>query len=148
MITSQISVEQIEAQHIKETIKIHTYNLSTTIATIDVVANMAHQIIQEMCTDTTHEQYLELIWSSLLEAQVHSVTSQTTPGKKSFVKLPISTTGSSFKPLTFQIDTAATCNTISDNVLRSNLLDAKIVRSPYLLFRTETPNQYSTTGPS
>jgi hypothetical protein len=78
-------VEQIEAQHIKETIKIHTYKLSTTIGTIDIVANMAHQIIQEMCTDTTHGQYLERSLNEelcLLEAGLHSITSQTTPEKR------------------------------------------------------------------
>ncbi|EDO39776.1 predicted protein [Nematostella vectensis] len=72
-----------------------------------------------------------------LEAQVHNIDTDSpskSPRKRYFTTLPLSTTGSSFKPVKFQIDTAATCNTMFYNTLQSVLPDAEIKRPPYLLY--------------
>jgi hypothetical protein len=46
----------------------------------------------------------------------------------------MSSTGSKFTSVKFQIDTAATCNTISENMLATLQPRAAVVHSPYLLF--------------
>jgi len=48
---------------------------------------------------------------------VHSVTSEK-PAKRYFVQLPVSSTGASFTHMKFQIDTAATCNTVAQHMLK------------------------------
>ena len=52
-----------------------------------------------------------------LEAQVHSVAASS-QAKRYFTTLALSTTGSAFTQVMFQIDTAATCNTMSLSTLR------------------------------
>ena len=68
-----------------------------------------------------------------LEAQVHSVAASS-QAKRYFTTLALSTTGSAFTQVLFQIDTAATCNTMSLSTLRSFLPDADLKRSPYRLY--------------
>ena len=63
---------------------------------------------------------------------MHSIAANSQP-KRYFTNLSLSATGSAFAQVKFQIDTAATCNTISLSTLRSLLPDAEIKRSPYLL---------------
>jgi hypothetical protein len=68
-----------------------------------------------------------------LETQeVHTITG-TSSGKRYFVNLPMSTTGQNFTTLKFQIDTAATCNTISAQTLTTILPEVELKKSPYLL---------------
>ena len=72
-----------------------------------------------------------------LEAQVHNIDTESNtgrPGKRFYAYLPLSVTGSSFKQVQFQIDTAATCNTMAYKTLQSVLPEAEIKRSPYLLY--------------
>ena len=68
-----------------------------------------------------------------MEAQVHSVAASS-QGKRYFTTLALSTTGSAFTQVKFQMDTAATCNTMSLSTLRSFLPDADLKRSPYHLY--------------
>ena len=68
-----------------------------------------------------------------LEAQVHSITGSS-QAKKYFRTPSLSTSGSTFTQVKFQIDTAATCNTMSLSTLRSLLPDAELKRSPYRLY--------------
>ena len=68
-----------------------------------------------------------------LEAQVRSVAASS-QAKQYFTTLALFTTGSAFTQVKFQIDTAATCNTMSDNTLGSFLPDADLKRSPYRLY--------------
>ena len=58
-----------------------------------------------------------------------------TPQKKRkyFVKLPLSAAGSHFQPITLQIDTTASCNTLSHSTLTSLDQDNQMSKSPYLL---------------
>ena len=70
-----------------------------------------------------------------LDAGVHNLNAATQPrsqAKRYFTTLSLSTTGSTFQQAKFQIDAAATCNTMSHTTLRSLLPDAQINRSPYL----------------
>ena len=70
-----------------------------------------------------------------LEPKPNETVSSNT-GKKYFVNLPInmSDTGSYFTSIRFQIDTAATCKTISNKTLSELLPNTKVTHSPYLLF--------------
>ena len=68
-----------------------------------------------------------------LEAQVHSIAA-CSQAKRYFTTLSLSVTGSTFTQVKFQIDTAATCNTMSINTLRSLLPNAELKRSPYRLY--------------
>ena len=78
------------------------------------------------------EQYNEQCYT--LEAeQVHNVNTER-PGKRYFANLSVSETGSKFKNVKFQIDTAATCNTISEATLKTLLPDTKIQKSSHLLY--------------
>jgi len=63
---------------------------------------------------------------------VHSVTSEK-PAKRYFVQLPVSSTGASFTRMKFQIDTAATCNTIAQHMLKKLYPEPRMTQSPYLL---------------
>ena len=54
-------------------------------------------------------------------------------GDKYFSTLPCSSTGNKFTNLKFQIDSAATCNTISHEVVQKHFPDIKIQISCYLL---------------
>ena len=67
-----------------------------------------------------------------LEAQVHSIAT-IEKAKRYFTNLSLSAAGHTFMPVKFQIDTAATCNTMSASTLRSLFPDAEITRSPYRL---------------
>ena len=66
----------------------------------------------------------------------HTYTASPPPARKRrfFATVSLFTTGSAFTQVEFQIDTAATCNTLSLNALRSLLPDAKLKRSPYRLY--------------
>lgn len=81
--------------------------------------------------DQYSDEYQEQLYA--LEAQVHNVTAQPDM-KRYFVNLQMSSTGSEFTPVKFQIDTAATCNTISDKTLAMLQPRTDILHSPYLLF--------------
>ena len=52
---------------------------------------------------------------------------------KYFVKLPLSATGSHFQPITFHIDTAASCNTLSHSTLTTLGQDIHMSKSFFLL---------------
>ena len=78
------------------------------------------------------DDYQEEQCYSLETQQIHSV--HTRPArKKYFVTLPMSATGTKFTPMTFQIDTAATCNTLSVDALLTLMLNMKLTKSPYVL---------------
>ena len=68
-----------------------------------------------------------------MEAQVHSVASSS-QAKRYFTTPALSTTGLAFTQVMFQIDTAATCNTMYLSKLQSFLPDADLKRSPYRLY--------------
>ena len=55
-------------------------------------------------------------------------------GKRYFANLSLSSSGRFFAPLTFQIDTAATCSTLSIEMLAVMKPPPKLLRSPYLLY--------------
>ena len=82
-------------------------------------------------TDTSFDDDCAFTYS--LEAQVHCVVASR-QAKRYFTNLALSTTGSAFTQVMFQIDTAATCNTMSLSTLRSFLPDADLKRSPYRLY--------------
>ncbi|CAB4002182.1 Hypothetical predicted protein [Paramuricea clavata] len=63
--------------------------------------------------------------------QVHNVNTER-PGKRYFANLSMSETGLKFKNVKFQIDTAATCNTISEATLKTFLPDTKIQKYCHL----------------
>ena len=54
-------------------------------------------------------------------------------GKRYFVNLPVSATGTKFTTVQLQIDTAATCNTICESVLAESLPEAKLENSRSIL---------------
>lgn len=81
----------------------------------------------EYYTDDYQEQCY-----SLETRQIHSIHT-THAKKKYFVTLPMSATGNKFTPVTFQIDTAATCNTLSEDTLFRLMPNMKLRKSPYLL---------------
>ncbi|CAH3121817.1 unnamed protein product [Pocillopora meandrina] len=60
--------------------------------------------------------------------QVHSIAS-VEKSKRHFTNLSLSTTGLTFEQVRFQIDTAATCNTMSASTLRSFFSDVEVNRS-------------------
>lgn len=64
------------------------------------------------------------------EAHATSVDS----GNKYFAHVLTSSSGNKFRPIKYQIDTAATCNTISANMIQSYFPDARLIKSPYLLY--------------
>ena len=68
----------------------------------------------------------------MIHQDVHQV--HTNPGKKYFANILTSSTGSKFHPVKFQIDTAATCNTMSQELFNENFIHAKISKSRFLLF--------------
>ena len=53
--------------------------------------------------------------------------------RRYFANLSMSSTGRSFSTLKFQLDTAATCNTLSEAAVATHFPDIKFSRSPYLL---------------
>ena len=73
-----------------------------------------------------------MVYADYYHEQCHSLE---TPQKKRkyFVKLPLSATGSHFQPITLQIDTAASCNTLSHSTLTSLGRDIQMSKSPYIL---------------
>ena len=73
-----------------------------------------------------------MVYADYYHEQCYSLE---TPQKKRkyFVKLPLSATGSHFQPITLQIDTAASCNTLSHSTLTSLGRDIQMSKSPYLL---------------
>ena len=69
---------------------------------------------------------------SLETRQIHNVHTDHAK-KKYFVTLPMSATGNKFTPMTFQIDTAATYNTLSEDALLKLMPNMRLTKSPYLL---------------
>lgn len=69
---------------------------------------------------------------SLETQDVHSVTTQP-PKKRYFVKLPLSATGSSFTPVALQINTAASCKTLSLGTLNTLGPQVQMSKSPHFL---------------
>ena len=55
-------------------------------------------------------------------------------GNKYYADVLTSTGGTKFRPVKYQIDTAATCNTISVNTVQLHFPATHISKSPYLLF--------------
>ena len=88
-------------------------------------------VTEEQPYDTPFDHDCGFTYS--LEAQVHSIAASS-QAKRYFTTLSLSATGSAFTQVKFQIDTAATCNTMSINTLRSLLPDAELKRSPYRLY--------------
>lgn len=88
-------------------------------------------VAEEQHYDTSLDQ--EYAYTYSLEAQVHSIAASSQV-KRYFTNLSLSATGSKFTQVKFQIDTAATCNTMSLSTLRSLLPDAKLQRAPYRLY--------------
>ena len=88
-------------------------------------------VTEEQPCDTSFDHDCGFTYS--LEAQVHSVAASG-QAKRYFTTLSLSATGSAFTQVQFQIDTKATCNTMSINTLRSLLTDAELKRSPYHLY--------------
>ena len=84
-------------------------------------------VTEEQPCDTSFDHDCGFTYS--LEAQVHSVA-DSSQAKRYFTTLSLSATGSAFTQVQFQIDTAATCNTMSINTLCSLLPDAELKRSP------------------
>ena len=88
--------------------------------------------------DVHHLQFSEneptdhMVYADYYHEQCYSLE---TPQKRSkyFVKLPLSATGSHFQPITLQIDTAASCNTLSHSTLTTLGQDIQMSKSPYLL---------------
>ena len=88
--------------------------------------------------DVHHLQFSEdepadpMVYADYYHEQCYSLE---TPQKKRkcFVKLPLSAIGSHFQPITLQIDTAASCNTLSHSTLTSLGRDIQMSKSPYLL---------------
>ena len=78
------------------------------------------------------EHFDPTVYADYYHEQCYSLE---TPQKKRkyFVKLPLSSTGSHFWPITVQIDTAASCNTLSHSTLTSLDRDVQMSKSPYLL---------------
>ena len=68
-----------------------------------------------------------------LEKQIHSIAASS-QAERYFTTLSLSATGSALTQVKFQIGTAATCNTMSLNILRSLLPDAELTWSPYRLY--------------
>ena len=81
----------------------------------------------EYYTDDYQEQCY-----SLETRQIHNVHTDHAK-KKYFVTLPMSATGNKFTPMTFQIDTAATYNTLSEDALLKLMPNMRLTKSPYLL---------------
>lgn len=81
----------------------------------------------EYYTDDYQEQCY-----SLETQQIHSIHTNHAK-KKYFVTLPMSATGNKFTSVTFQIDTTATCNTLSEDTLLRLMPNMKLRKSPYLL---------------
>ena len=73
--------------------------------------------------DTSYDHDCGFAYS--LEAQVHSIAASNL-AKRYFTTLSLSTSGSTFTQVKFQIDTAETCNTMSLSTLRSLLPNADL----------------------
>ncbi len=87
--------------------------------------NPVHSLNTEQDTDfqETDQDYQE-------GYQCYSLASK--KGKRYLTTLPISSTGNIFTNMTFQIDTGASCNTMSETTF-SKLPETLLKRSPYLL---------------
>jgi len=84
-------------------------------------------------TDESVSDVEDMMTTYALDTQsVHSVTSEK-HSKRYFVQLPVSSTGASFTHMKFQIDTAATCNTIAQHMLKELQPEPRLTHSPYLL---------------
>ena len=81
----------------------------------------------------TDERYNEYQCYSLEGQQVHAINKRET-GKRYFVNLSLSSTGQHYTLMKLQIDTAATCNTISEVSLNALKPNIELQQSPYLLY--------------
>jgi hypothetical protein len=85
---------------------------------------------QDYYDDTRHQNYDEYAYA----INPHTSTSQPRKrGQRYFTNLALSSTGSKFKVVRLQIDTAATCNTISQGDVANMPGKVQITKSPYLL---------------
>ena len=75
------------------------------------------------------EEYLYALDSQ----HIHHIDSPNA-GTRYFVNIDTSSTGSTFVPIKFQIDTVATCNTISIGTVTTHFPEAKITASRYRLY--------------
>ena len=100
------------------------------ILTVDL---SSEQTEEEMKNCEVHYVYaVENVEETSVEMQeVHQVQSK--PGKKYFANLHTSVDGNKFHHLPFQIDTAATCNTMSESVLKQKFPEAKMDKANVVL---------------
>ena len=77
----------------------------------------------EYCTDN-YENMVPLYSLESLRQDIHHVGAR--PANKYFATLHTSSIGRHFHHIKFQIDTAATCNTMSESTIQHNFSDAQI----------------------
>jgi len=104
-----------------------------------ITKSLVHQHIchREQQCDTSFD--FDCGFTYLFEAQVHQIPASS-QAKQYFTTISLSTTGSVFIQVKYQIGTAATCNTMSLNTLHSLLPDAEFKWSPYSLYPYGTQN--------
>ena len=103
--------------------------------------------------DVHHLQFNEdkpsdpMVYTDYYHEQCYSLE---TPQKKRkyFVKLPLSATGSHFRSITLQIDTAASCNTLSHSTFTSLDRDVQNVKITLSLTPIWEHSAIETFGPS
>lgn len=105
----------------------NTSQLVPTKTSVHLLQTANDQHLVEYFTDHYEKQCY-----SLETRQVHSLHTDHAK-KKYFVTLPMSATRNKFTPVTFQIDTATTCNTLSEDTLLRLIPNMKLTKSPYLL---------------
>lgn len=95
--------------------------------------HMLHTANEHHPVEYYSDEYQEEEQCYTLETrELHSIHTPSTK-KKYFTTLPMSATGRKFTPMTFQIDTAATCNTLSEDALLKLTPNMTLTKSPYLL---------------
>lgn len=88
------------------------------------------QRVHQLTTETSDD---ELVCYGLDQVFQMSEETDPKPGRKYFVTLPLSTSGTRFTHLHFQLDTASTCNTISETMIQQ-LGPIRLKPSPCLLY--------------
>lgn len=78
-----------------------------------------------------HEVYS--LQSENKKQSVHEIVVQN-KGKKYFAHIPVSEDGNHFAHIQFQIDSAATCNTIGAAALKASIPNATLSASPFVLY--------------
>ena len=87
-----------------------------------------HIVMQKMNLTDNYENMVPLYSLESKRQDIHHVEAR--PAYKYFVTLHTSSTGRHFHHIKFQIDTAATCNTISESTIQHKFSDAQIIKSP------------------